>query len=444
MRGVRPVPEETKAERRLERRLGLDAAVAVIVGEVIGVGIFLTPAAMAQGLGSPAWILGVWLVVGAATACGALCYGELAARYPQAGGGYVYLREAWGGGVAFLYGWKSLLVLDPGLTAAFAAGVAAYVSFVVPLSAAGQKGVAIAAVVAVAAVNVLGARIGPGLLRGLAALKLGLLCFIVVWGFASGRGDAAHFAPLVERRAGSPELLAGLSAGLLGAFFCFAGFWDVAKLGAEVRDPARTLPRALGLAIAIVTLVYLLVSAVFVYLVPIEAASSAEAFAGLVGRSLFGEAGGRLFAAVVAVAVLGSLAAVLLAAPRVYLAMARDGLFFRATGRLHPRLGTPVRATAVQAALACGLLLVGSFGEIIAYFIFVTFAFVGLTVAGLFRLPRPAAGEYRAPAYPATPLAFLALIATLLVLLAVANPWQSAAGVAVVLAGAPVYRLVRS
>jgi len=428
--------------RQLERRLGLDSAIAVIVGEVIGVGIFLTPAGMAQGLGSPMWILAVWLAVGAATACGALAYGELASRFPQAGGGYVYLREAWGGGIAFLYGWKSLLVLDPGLTAAFAAGLARYASFVVPLSPGGEKAVAVGAVLVVAAVNVLGARIGPGVLRAVAALKLGLLAFIVLWGFLSGRGELAHFAPFVERRGGSPDLVAGLSAGLLAAFFCFAGFWDVAKLGAEVRDPGRTLPRALVLAIAIVTLVYLSVSAVFVYLVPIEAASSADAFAGLVGRSLFGDAGGRMFSAVVAVAVLGSLAAVLLAAPRVYLAMARDRLFFRSVGRLHPRLGTPVRATAVQAALACALLLIGTFDQIIAYFIFVTFAFVALTVAGLLRLPRPAGG-FLAPGHPFTAIAFLALLATLLVLLAAGNPWQSAAGVLVVLAGVPVYLLLR-
>jgi basic amino acid/polyamine antiporter, APA family len=433
----------TEMARNLERRLGLDSAVAVIVGEVIGVGIFLTPAAMAQGLGSPAWILAVWLAVGAVTACGALAYGELASRFPQAGGGYVYLREAWGGGVAFLYGWKSMLVLDPGLSAAFAAGLARYASFVVPMSPAGEKAVAIAAVLVVATVNVVGARVGPGLLRGIVALKLGLLAVIVVWGFLSGRGDAAHFAPFAERRAGSPELLPGLAAGLVAAFFCFAGFWDVAKLGAEVRDPARTLPRALAIGIALVTLVYLLVSAVFVYLVPIEASSSADAFAALVGRSLFGEAGGRLFAAVVAVAVLGSLAALLLAAPRVYLAMARDGLFFRSVGQLHPRLGTPVRATAIQASLACALLLLGTFDEIVAYFIFVAFAFVALTVAGLFRLPRPAAGAFRAPGHPFTTIAFLALLATLLVLLAAGNPWQSAAGVLVVLVGTPVYLLVR-
>lgn len=427
---------------QLERRLGLDTAVAVIVGEVIGVGIFLTPAAMAQGLGSPAWILAVWLVVGAASACGALAYGELASRFPQAGGGYVYLREAWGRPVAFLYGWKSLLVLDPGLTAAFAAGLARYVAFIAPLSPAGERAVAVAAVLALALVNVLGVRLGPGVLRAVAALKLGLLAVIVGWGFLSGRGDLGHFLPFAARRAGSPALVTGLAGGLLAAFFCFAGFWDVAKLGAEVREPARTLPRALALAMAIVTLAYLLITAVFIYLVPIEASSSADAFAGLVGRALFGDAGGRVFAAVVAVAVLGSLAAVLLAAPRVYLAMARDGLFFRQVGHIDARLGTPVRATAIQATLACALLLLGTFDEIVGYFIFVTFAFVALTVAGLFRLA-PAAGAFRTPGHPVTPAAFVALVVVLLVLLAAGNPWQSAAGVVVVLAGIPVYAVVR-
>src|SRR6185503_9470150 len=188
---------------QLERRLGLDTAVAVIVGEVIGVGIFLTPAAMAQGLGSPGWILAVWLVVGAATACGALAYGELASRFPQAGGGYAYLREAWGRPVAFLYGWKSLLVLDPGLTAAFAAGLARYVAFIAPLSPTGERTVAIAAVLALALINVMGVRLGPGVLRAVAVLKLGLLAVIIGWGFLSGRGDLGHFLPFADRRAGS-------------------------------------------------------------------------------------------------------------------------------------------------------------------------------------------------------------------------------------------------
>src|SRR6185436_10499796 len=154
------------------RTLGLDSAVALVVGEVIGVGIFLTPAEMTKALGSPFWVLAVWLAVGATVFCGALCYGELAARFPEAGGGYVYLREAWGPGVAFLYGWKSLLVMDPGITAALAAGLARYAAALVPLGGLGQKGVAIAAILILSLINAVGVRMAGGVVRSLTVLKL--------------------------------------------------------------------------------------------------------------------------------------------------------------------------------------------------------------------------------------------------------------------------------
>ncbi len=359
----------------LERRLGTGAAVALVVGEIIGIGIFLTPAEMAKALGSPFWVLVVWLAVGATAFCGALCYGELAARYPEAGGGYVYLREAWGPGLAFLYGWKSLLVMDPGLTAAFAAGIAQYVAYLTPLSPAGRMAVAMGVILAVAIVNALGVRAGARLLGLLTVLKLLLLSVIVVWGFAFGHGQWSHFAPFVTPRPGSAPLGAGLAGGIVAAFFSFGGFWDVAKVAGEIRDPGRSLPRALALGVSIVTVVYILTSAVLMYLVPLQSGSSGDAIA-------------------------------------------------------------------IQAGLACLLVALGTFGEIVAYFIFVTVAFVALTVTGLFRLPRPGAGVYRVPGYPATLFAFLALLMTLLGLLAAGSPKQAALGVAVVALGAPVYRFL--
>jgi APA family basic amino acid/polyamine antiporter len=412
----------------------------MLVGEVIGVGIFLTPAEMARDLSAPSRIFGVWLAVGLASLCGALCYGALASRYPDAGGGYVYLREAWGPMVAFLYGWKSLLVIDPGLTAAFASGLTRYLAFLVPLSPGGQKAVGMGVVLVLALVNAWGVRAGAWFLRLVTGLKLGLLALIVGWGFLSARGSWAHFLPFTESRAGAPPLVAGLAGGVVSAFFCFAGFWDVAKVAGEVKDPVRTLPRALTLGIVVVTAVYVLTSAAFVYLVPIESAGSADAFAARVGELLFGPLGGRVFAAVVVVAVLGSLAAVIMAAPRVYYAMARDGVFLRGVAALHPVRGTPVRAIAIQAVLACLLLGLGTFGQIVAYFFFITIAFVALTVAGLYRLP-PVSGASRVPGYPWTPAVFLVLMGVMMVLLVAGNPRQAATGAAVVALGIPVFRL---
>jgi APA family basic amino acid/polyamine antiporter len=426
------------------RSLGLQAAVALVVGEVIGVGIFLTPAEMTKALGSPLLVLAVWLAVGAAVLCGSLCYGELAARYPQAGGGYLYLREAWGPGVAFLYGWKCLLIMDPGLTAALGAGVGHYAAALVPMGDLGEKGVAMGCIVLLALVSALGARVAGGMVLILAVLKLVVLGVLIAWGLLSSRGAWSNFHPLIEPRAGSAPLVAGVAAGLIGAFFSFGGFWDLAKVGGDIRDPGRTLPRALALGVGISTVVYVLTTGAFIYLVPIEAAGSGQAFAAQAGAALFGPQGGRVFAAIVLVAILGSLAAVLMTAPRVYFAMARDGLFLESMGRLHPRFGTPVRAIALQAALACVAVGLATFETIAAWFVFATVAFVALTVAGIYRLPRPADGTYRLPWYPVTPIAFLALLAAILVLLAAGRPFEALLGTAVVAAGFPVYRFVVS
>lgn len=424
------------------RTLGLDSAVALVVGEIVGVGIFLTPAEMIKALGSPFWLLVVWLVVGATALCGSLCYGELAARYPEAGGGYVYLREAWGPGVAFLYGWKSLLVMDPGLTAALAAGLARYAAALVPLGNVGQKAVAIAAILHLALINAMGVRLGASVVRALTVVKLLLLGGIITWGFASRSGAWSNFQPFLEPRAGSAPLLAGLAGGLIGAFFAFGGFWDVAKIGGEIRDPSRTLPRALALGVGAATLVYILTSGVFIYLVPITAVRSGTEFAAQAGVALFGAAGGRALAAIVLIMIWGSLAAVLMTASRVYYAMARDGLFLRSVGKLHPRFGTPVRGIALQAALACLMVAVATFEAIIAYFVFVTVAFLALTVAGIYRLPRPTGVTFRVPGYPVTPLLFLALLVTILVLFAAGRPFESVLGTSVVALGYPVYRFL--
>src|SRR5882724_7830951 len=231
------MPLGLNSQPELKRQLGIRTATALIVGEVIAVGIFLTPAGMAKSLGSPFWLLAVWLAMGAMAACGALCYGELAAWHPQAGGGYVYLREAYGRPIAFLYGWMALLVMDPGLTAALAVGMAGYVGYIFKLSPTGLKVVAIGSIVFVALVNIRGVRLGGGLIRWLTILKLGLLSLVIFWGFGSRAGQWSNFTPLVAQRPGSEPLLGALAGGLVASFFSFGGWWDLSKVAGEVRDP---------------------------------------------------------------------------------------------------------------------------------------------------------------------------------------------------------------
>jgi APA family basic amino acid/polyamine antiporter len=414
------------------------------VGEVIAVGIFLTPAGMAQALGSPMWLLIVWLAMGAMALCGALSYGELAARYPEAGGGYVYLREAYGPALAFMYGWMAFLVMDPGLTAALAVGLATYAGYILKLSPAGIKVLAIATIVIAALVNIRGVRLGAGFVRTLTFLKLGLLAFIFLWAVGFQLGDWSNFTPFVARRTNSIPFVAALAGGLVGAFFSFAGWWDLGKLAGEVKNPGRTLPRALTYGVIVVTIVYVLTSFAFVYLVPLERVTSGETFAAQAGEVLFGRAGGTIFSLVVIVAVLGSLAAVVMSAPRVYFAMARDGVFFPSVAVLHKYYETPARAIALQAVLASVLVVAGSFNEIVSYFVFVVVVFIALTVAALFKFRReePASVRYLTPGYPVTPAIFLVMIILLLVLLGGNNPKQAFLGVAVVALGLPVYLFV--
>jgi APA family basic amino acid/polyamine antiporter len=430
----------------LKRQIGLRTATALIVGEVIAVGIFLTPAGMAKSLGSPVWLLVVWLLMGGMALCGALCYGELAARFPEAGGGYVYLREAYGRPIAFLYGWMALLVMDPGITAALAVGLASYVGYIFALSPATLKVVAIASIFLVALINVRGVRLGSWLIRWLTVIKLGLLALVIIWGFGLRVGNWSNFTPLVAQRPGSEALLGALAGGIVGAFFSFGGWWDLSKLAGEVRDPERTLPRALIYGVTILTVVYILTSAAFIYLVPLEGVTSGETFAAQAGEVLFGRLGGQVLSTIVIVAVTGSLVAVVMSAPRVYFAMARDGLFVPAAAAVHPRYGTPARAIIIQATLASLLVLLGTFNDIISYFVFVVVIFIALTVAALFVLRRraPVGIAFRTPGYPVTPVIFLLLIGLLLFLLAGHNPKQAMMGVGVVAMGLPVYYLLFS
>lgn len=424
----------------LQRHLGVPAMTALVVGEVIAIGIFLTPATMAHSVGSPFWLLVVWLLMGAMALSGALCYGALAARFPEAGGGYVYLREAYGPGVAFLYGWKCLLVMDPGITALLAAALASYVGYAAGLSEPALKAVAIGAVLMLAALSMLGVRVGARVMQWLMVLKVGALGVIAVFALALHAGSWSHFVPFVAQRAGSDPLPGALAPALIGGFFAFGGWWEIAKLGGEAKDPARTMPRALALGVIVVTAIYVFTSAVFLYLVPLEQVTSGETFAAQAGEALFGPSGGRIFAAIVIVAILGSLFALLMALPRVYYAMARDGVFFKSVAAVHPRFGTPTRAVAIQATLAAVLVLLGTFQQILNYFIFVTVVFLGLTVAGLVGLRRREGIErYRIPGYPLTPFLFLTLVIVLLVLLGGHDPKQAALGVGVVALGVPVY-----
>lgn len=428
----------------LRRQLGMWPITAMVINGMIAVGIFLVPAGMAKSLGSPLLLLIVWIMMAGMALCGALCFGELASRYPDAGGGYVYLREAFGPRTAFLYGWMSLMVLDPGITATLATGMAGYVGHIVPMEPTLMKLMAIFVLLILTGINILGARIGALAIMLLTVFKIGVLAVISILGFGLGLGDWSNFSPFVERPPDTGPLFGALAGGIVGAFFAFAGWWDLNKIAGEIRNPAKILPRALLVAVGVVTITYISTSAVFMYLVPISQVTSDETFAAQVGEVLFGRSGGIIFSTVVIVSIIGSLTGLLMMAPRVYFAMARDGAFLRFAGVVHPVFGTPYRAIAIQGGLASLLVWLGTFSQILDYFIFVAVSFIALTVAGMFVIRRKQTEmpAYRTPFYPITPIVFLILTIILLFLLFGNSPFQALLGVAVTALGIPVYYLV--
>jgi basic amino acid/polyamine antiporter, APA family len=426
---------------KLARELNVPAATALVIGQVIAVGIFLTPGTIIRTLASPLGVLLVWAVMGGMAISGALCYGALAARYPQAGGGYVYLREAYGPRLAFLYGWKCLLIMDPGITAALATGFASYAVYFINVGSAGTRLIAISAIAAFALVHILGVKFGMRLITAVTLLKIALVLALTMGALASAAGSWSHFVPFVDRRAGAPPLFGALAGAFVSAFFSFGGWWEVTRIAGEVRDPSRTLPRALALGLVGVMLIYTAATMSFIYVIPIGLVSEGQGFVAQVGEAIVGRGGGAAVALIVIVCVLGSLGVMQMLAPRLYFAMAEDGLFPAAAAAVHPRFGTPARAIAIQALLASLLVALGTFDTIVAYFVFITVVFIAATVGSVFVLRRRDPG-FKVPGYPLTPIVFLAMVGVLLTLLALNNPLQALLGLALVAAALPVYHLI--
>jgi basic amino acid/polyamine antiporter, APA family len=422
------------------RQLGLAATVAVVMGEAIALGIFLTPAAMAKSLGSPLLLGLVWLGIAFMAMCGALCYSELAIRYPHSGGEYVYLRAGYGERVAFLYGWMSSVVMYPGVAAALAVGSVAYVTQLAPLSPAMTTVVPGLLLFSFAAISFLGTGFSGTVASAINILKLVVLFSLVAWAAFSGHTHMSNLLPLAQRRPGSEPLFGAIAGAAISAFFSFGGWWEAGKVAGAVRNPRRTLPLAFALGVAMVTAVYLFISAAFLAVVPIRQLASNTAFVAQFGNVLFGSAGARVLSVCVLVCVCGGIAALMMAAPRVCYAMARSGSFFRIFGRLHPRFGTPAAAILLQTILALAVLAFGAFDRMLAFIIFSAVIFLALAASTLFRLREPV----RAWWFPAAPVIFIACCIVVALLILAHDPLPALVGTAIVLCGWPISRFFRS
>lgn len=421
------------------RRLGTWAATALVVSEVVGVGILLTPATMMRTLGGVRAPLVMWLAMGTLTAAGALCYAELSTRFPRAGGAYVFLREGFGRRCAFVYGWMAMLVMDPGITAALGIGFAQYLLATLGLAPRLAAPIAIAGIAGCALLVNRGVTASGRVMAWAASVKLLIVAQLVcagVWRVAASGFAVNATAPVAL----GPQ---GIAAALIAAFFAFGGWWDLGRVSEDVAEPRRTMPVALVGGVLLVTAVYVMVTLTFALAAPAGAAQTDEAFVAAAGDALFGPTAGRLLAAMVVLTVSGSLAAVLFGAPRTYVAMMRDGLLPGRYQWFDEVRGSSPAGTLVQATLACVLVLLGSFDQILGYFVPAAVFFLGLSAASLLVLPRSTdAATFRVPLYPLPLVVFLVLIVAMIALFLAGQPTQTLLGAAVVLLGLAASRFV--
>ena len=427
----------------LRRALGPFDATMVVVGGIIGAGIFINPSLVAQRLASPALVLAAWAAGGAIAVAGALAFAELGARLPRAGGQYAYLSDAVHPMAGFLFGWASLLMIQGGGLAAVAITFAQYALRLVGGEPAHATAVAIAALLVLAAVNVAGVKPGSRLLNVLVLLKVAALAALILGGLLASRLPAAP--PTESAPPGSTGVLAFGSA-LIPILFSYGGWQNVNVIAEEIREPARTVPRALLAGTAIVVAVYLLVNVVYLAALSREGLAATLTPAADSVRRLFGLGADRFIAAAIAISTFGFLDVTLLAPTRITYAMARDGHLPSALGHLHERFRTPAWAIALQAAWAIVLVLTGTFGELVDSVVFADWIFFGLTVATLFvyrrRPGRPGSpGSFRVPGHPILPALFVAVSAFVVASVVVSNPRRSAWGALLLASGVPIYLL---
>lgn len=436
----------------------------LVVGAVIGSGIFMTPGLIAAGLPSPGLLLVVWLAGGLVTLCGALSFAELGAMYPQAGGQYVYLREAYGPGAAFLFGWGFFGFIMCGGLAALAVGFAEFFgSFVPCLSmgveiahlsgfgltyslSAGQV-VAAASIVVLTLINSLGIRAGVVVQNLLTVFRIGAVGALVVLGLVFGtKAGGTNFHPLFPAGLRFPEFLKPLGLALVAVFWTYDGWYSVNCTAEEIRDPEKNIPRGLALGVVGVMVLYVSINLVYLLALPLEKMKGVVRVGELVTTALFGGGAGTAMAAVIMISVFGCLNANLLFGPRVYYAMARDGSFFRSMARLSPRTKVPVRALWGQAVWSAVLCLSGTYQSLYEYMVFallVFFAATGLAVIVL-RNRRPEVSRpYRAWGYPIIPIIFIVICLAIFVNILSAQPLKSAAGLALLGAGLPAFLIWR-
>jgi APA family basic amino acid/polyamine antiporter len=448
------MPDDTHSSFELKRDLGVWSAAAIVVGTVIGSGIFLVPNAMVKNVGSPGMVFAVWIFGGILSLFGALSYAELAAALPQAGGEYVYLREAYGPLWGFLYGWTQMWVAKSGSIATLASGFFIYLSnfrpelenvwVAVPMPLGNSLEIhygqvlAMGVIAVLALINYFGVKIGGNVQVAVTILKVGLIAAIIVIGLGSGHGAASNFSTSVA----APGGIAGFFAALVAALWAYDGWNNVSMVSSEVRNPQRNLPLALIIGTLAVVVIYLLTNLAYFYVLPADAVASTSRVAGEMMRRILGAPGAGAVSIAAMISIFAALNGSILSGSRVPFAMARDRLFFKSVGFVHPKHRTPSVSILALSAWASVLVLSGRYDQLYTYVIFASVILYGMATAAVIvlrfkrpDLPRP----YRTIGYPVVPVVFVLGIASLVISTLLKSPGESLIGLGLISLGLPFY-----
>jgi basic amino acid/polyamine antiporter, APA family len=433
---VAPLNPGTEA-RPLTRSIGLLRGTAMVVGIIVGASVFVQPSEIGRHVADVTGILLVWLLAGVLTFFGASITAELASALPRAGGVYVFLTEAYSPALGFLWGWAMFWSAHSGIVAAIAVVVGRYVGYFVPLGDGAVRVVAIAAIVLLSAINYLGVRQGSAVQTFFTIVKVLAIVLMLVM--------VAVLAPVRARAEGpgAPVPATEFILALIGGLFAYGGWHMVTYAAEETRAPQKTIPRALLIGTLIVTICYLGLNAAYLHVLPLSQVIRSPRIAADVATALIGPRGAAAVSLLVIVSAVGALGGVILAGPRVYFAMARDGLLFPWAGTVHPRFRTPHLAIVLQALWASVLVTTGSYRSLFTRVVYTEWLFFGLMAAGLFILRRRPgyAPSYRTVGYPLVPVIFIVSSVIIVLSQIVAAPLESASGLLLVVAGLPVYFL---
>jgi APA family basic amino acid/polyamine antiporter len=421
------------------RAIGVGRATAMVVGTIIGASIFVQPSLVSGAVPSTTGVLLVWTVAGALSLVGALVAAELASAYPRTGGVYVFLKEAYGPAVGYLWGWAMFWSMHSGIIAAIATVFARYLGYFLELGEWGTRAAAVASILALSTVNYYGVRHGSALQTVFTAIKVGAVVLIVALGVAFvARSETA---PAVNPSEEVGFALGSFVSALIAGLFAYGGWHMVTYAAEETKDARRTIPRALLFGMVLVTLAYIAINASYLAVLPIDTVTKSTRVAADFADALLGSGGAAALSALVIVSTLGGMTGIILAGPRVYLAMARDGLLFQWVGAVHPRYRTPHRAIWLQALWSSVLVLTGTYRALFTRVVYTEWIFFALMAASIYFLRRRADYNpaYRVWGYPLLAGVFVACSVGIVLQQILSDPTESLTGLGLVLVGLPIY-----